>query len=90
MPNSNLTGQANLFIMPNREAANIAFNMVKGFCDGVSIGPLLLGVARPSHVVTPSVTVRGLVNIAALCSVGAQVFEDATVDNVTHRLVRRA
>lgn len=90
MPNSQLTGSANLFIMPNLEAANITFNMVKSFCDGVSIGPILLGVARPSHIVTPSVTVRGLVNITALCSVGAQVFEDATVDNVTHRLVRRA
>ncbi len=90
MPNSKLTGQANLFIMPNVESANIAFNMVKTFCDGVSIGPMLLGAARPAHILTPAATTRSVVNMTALATVGAQIFEDSTVDNVTHRLIKSA
>ncbi|MCB1680562.1 MAG: NADP-dependent malic enzyme, partial [Alphaproteobacteria bacterium] len=88
MPNSRLTGQANLFIMPNVESANIAFNMLKTLSDGVSIGPLLLGVARPAHILTPSVTARGIINITSIASVGAQIFDDAVIDHTTHRLVR--
>lgn len=72
-PNSTLEGAANLFIMPNIEAANISYHMVRGFTDSVSIGPLLLGTARPVHVVTPSVSTRGLINITAVATVGAQV-----------------
>ena len=72
MPNSTLKGQANLFIMPNVDAANIAFNMLKVLGDGISIGPILLGVARPAHILTPSATTRGIVNITALLSVEAQ------------------
>lgn len=90
MPNSKLTGQANLFIMPNVEAANIAFNMVKTFSDGVSIGPILLGVARPAYILTPATTTRGIVNATSLASVSSQIFEDAMTDHVTHRLVRTA
>jgi malate dehydrogenase (oxaloacetate-decarboxylating)(NADP+) len=65
-PNSRLKGEANLLIMPSLDAANIAFNMMKVLGDGLSIGPILLGAAQPAHIVTPSVTVRGLVNIAAV------------------------
>ena len=91
MPNSNLVGQANLFIMPNVESANIAFNMVKSFSGGVSIGPLLLGAARPAHIITPSTSTRGIVNITALATVGAQILDDdSTTDNVTHRLIQTA
>ncbi|MGH1377580.1 MAG: NADP-dependent malic enzyme [Alphaproteobacteria bacterium] len=90
MPNSRLTGQANLFIMPNVEAANIAFTMLKTFSEGVSIGPLLLGAARPAHVVTPSTSTRGIVNIAALATVGSQAHDSSSVDNNTHRLIRSA
>lgn len=90
MPNSQLTGQANLFIMPNVEAANIAFNMVKTFSDGISIGPMLIGSARPAHVLTPSITTRGIVNMTALATVGAQIFEESMTDHVTHRLVKSA
>ncbi len=90
MPNSRLSGQANLFIMPNVESANIAFNMVKTFSEGVSIGPMLLGVARPAHILTPSVSTRGIVNITALATVGSQVFDNATTDKITHRLVQSA
>jgi len=90
MPNSKLTGQANLFIMPNVESANIAFNMVKTFSGGVSIGPILLGAARPAHIVTPSTSTRGIVNITALATVGSQIFDDSMTDNVTHRLIKTA
>lgn len=73
MPNSNLSGQANLFIMPNVESANIAFNMLKVLGEGISIGPLLLGVSRPAHILTPAVTPRGIINATALAVVAAQV-----------------
>jgi malate dehydrogenase (oxaloacetate-decarboxylating)(NADP+) len=75
MPNSTLKGEANLFIMPNLDAANIAFNMLKVLGEGISIGPLLLGVAQPAHILTPSITPRGIVNMTALATVGAQVYE---------------
>ena len=90
MPNSNLTGQANLFIMPNVESANISFNMLKTLSDGVSIGPILLGAARPAHVLTPASTTRSVVNMTAFATVGAQIFEDSTIDSVTHRLIKSA
>ena len=85
MPNSNLDGQANLFIMPNVESANIAFNMLKVLADGISIGPLLLGVAKPAHVLTPAVTPRGIINATALASVAAQVQENEMADENTQR-----
>ena len=71
-PNSRLKGQANLLIMPNIDAANIAFNMLSILGEGVSIGPILLGPSRPVHVLPPTVDVRGLVNMAALAVVQAQ------------------
>ena len=90
MPNSTLKGEANLFIMPNIDAANIAFNMLKVLGEGISIGPVLLGVARPAHILTPSVTPRGIINMTALAAVGAQVHEaDSAADAKTAR-VRRA
>lgn len=88
MPNSKLTGQANLFIMPNVESSNIAFNMLRILADGISIGPLLLGAARPCYISTSSVTPRGLINMTALATVGAQVFEEEMLDDNTHRLAR--
>lgn len=90
MPNSRMTGEANLFIMPNVEAANIAFNMVKIFSEGVTIGPILLGAARPAYILTPATSTRGIVNVTSLATVGAQIFDDSTVDNVTHRLIQNA
>ncbi len=66
LPDSILTGQANLLVMPNADAANIAYNLLKILGGGVSIGPLLLGAAHSAHVVTQSITVRGLVNMSAL------------------------
>jgi malate dehydrogenase (oxaloacetate-decarboxylating)(NADP+) len=72
-PNSRLKGRANLLVMPNIDAANIAFNLLKQLADGVSVGPMLIGTARPAHILTASVTVRGLVNMSALAVVDAQV-----------------
>ena len=68
-PDSLLNGQANLLIMPNQDAANIAFNMLKILGEGMVIGPILLGAAHSAHIVTPGVTVRGLLNITALAAV---------------------
>lgn len=72
MPECDMQGEANLFVMPSVESANIAFSMLKNLADGISIGPLLLGVRRPAHVVTPSVSSRGLVNVTAIACVEAQ------------------
>ncbi|MDP6345297.1 MAG: phosphate acyltransferase, partial [Alphaproteobacteria bacterium] len=72
-PGAELTGAANLLVMPNLDAANIAFNMSKVVADGISVGPMLIGMAMPAHVVSPSITVRGLVNMTAIAVVDAQV-----------------
>ncbi|CAN7192003.1 NADP-dependent malic enzyme [Massilia sp. LjRoot122] len=72
MPNSALTGDANLLIMPNIDAANISYNLVKSAAgNGIAVGPILLGCARPVHILTPSATVRRIVNMTALCVVDA-------------------
>jgi malate dehydrogenase (oxaloacetate-decarboxylating)(NADP+) len=71
-PNSRLKGEANLLIMPTLDAANITFNLVKTISgDGITVGPILLGAAKPVHILTPTATVRRLVNMAALASVDA-------------------
>ncbi len=66
--NSRLTGVANLLILPNLDSANIAFNLVKAAADGLPVGPLLLGMSKPAHVLVPSVTARGIVNMTALAA----------------------
>jgi malate dehydrogenase (oxaloacetate-decarboxylating)(NADP+) len=69
-PNARLSGAANLLVMPTLDAANIAFNLLKTAAgDGVTVGPLLLGAARPVHILTPTATVRRIVNMTALLSV---------------------
>ncbi|PPQ28841.1 NADP-dependent malic enzyme [Rhodopila globiformis] len=72
VPDSRLTGTANLLIMPNLDAANIAFNLLKAAADGLPIGPVLLGMSKPIHVLVPSVTARGILNLSALAVVEAQ------------------
>ncbi|MBL8642428.1 MAG: NADP-dependent malic enzyme, partial [Rhodospirillaceae bacterium] len=72
-PNSRLKGAANLLVMPTLEAANIALNLVRTLGKGLPVGPIMLGVAKPAHITTPSVTARGLVNLAALAVIDAQV-----------------
>jgi malate dehydrogenase (oxaloacetate-decarboxylating)(NADP+) len=76
-PNALLKGQANLLIMPNLDAANIAFNTVKVLGDGQAVGPILLGINGAAHVVTPSITVRGLLNMTAIAVYDAQVSVEA-------------
>ena len=72
-PNSRLKGEANLLIMPTIDAANISFNLMKVSGGGnVTLGPILLGVSRPVHILTPSATVRRIVNMTALTTVDAQ------------------
>jgi malate dehydrogenase (oxaloacetate-decarboxylating)(NADP+) len=71
-PDSVLTGEANLLIMPNLDAANIAFNLLKITAgDGITVGPILLGAAKPAHILTSTATVRRLVNMTALAVVDA-------------------
>jgi malate dehydrogenase (oxaloacetate-decarboxylating)(NADP+) len=66
-PDSSLTGPANLLVMPNMDAANISLNLLKAAQgDSVTVGPILLGAAKPVHILTPSATVRRFVNITAL------------------------
>ncbi|MEY4729104.1 MAG: hypothetical protein RL020_262 [Pseudomonadota bacterium] len=71
-PNSRLAGRANLLIMPTLDAANISFNLLKVLGDGVTVGPILLGMAKPAHILTPTATVRRIVNMTALAVVDAQ------------------
>ncbi|HET7223232.1 MAG TPA: NADP-dependent malic enzyme [Rhodanobacteraceae bacterium] len=72
-PNSRLTGRANVFVFPNLAAANAAFNITRLMSDGVVIGPILMGVAKPAHVLTPQATVRRVVNMSAIACVEAQI-----------------
>lgn len=74
-PDSTLTGRANLLVMPNLDAANIVYNMVRSLGTGLAIGPMLLGTRKPAHVVTQSVSVRGLVNMTAVAVTRAQEAE---------------
>jgi malate dehydrogenase (oxaloacetate-decarboxylating)(NADP+) len=72
LPDSVLTGEANLLIMPNLDAANISFNLLKTISgDGVTVGPILLGAAKPVHILSPSSTVRRIVNMTALAAADA-------------------
>ncbi|MGQ3052176.1 MAG: NADP-dependent malic enzyme [Roseateles sp.] len=67
MPHSPLTGEANLLVLPNIDAANISYNLLKTAAGGgIAIGPVLLGAAKPVHILTPSATVRRIVNMTAL------------------------
>jgi malate dehydrogenase (oxaloacetate-decarboxylating)(NADP+) len=70
-PNSMYKGAANLLVMPNLDTANTSFNMLKMLGGGVSVGPILLGVNKPAHVLTASATVRTIVNMTALAGVDA-------------------
>jgi malate dehydrogenase (oxaloacetate-decarboxylating)(NADP+) len=72
MPDSPLKRDANLLVLPNIDAANISYNLLKTAAgNGIAIGPILLGCARPVHVLTPSATVRRIVNMTALCVMDA-------------------
>ena len=72
MPHARFAGEANVLIMPNLDAANIAYQMIKVLADGLPVGPILIGGARPAHILTPSVTARGIVNMTAVAVAEAQ------------------
>jgi malate dehydrogenase (oxaloacetate-decarboxylating)(NADP+) len=73
MPSNTLTGEANLLVLPNIDAANIAYNLLKTAAGGgIAIGPVLLGAAKPVHILTPSTTVRRIVNMTALTVADAE------------------
>ena len=73
MPSTTLKGAANLLVMPNVEAANISYNLLRvSASDGVTIGPILMGMAKPVHIVTAISSVRRIVNMVALAAVDAQ------------------
>jgi malate dehydrogenase (oxaloacetate-decarboxylating)(NADP+) len=76
-PHSRLTGEANVLIMPNIDAANIAYQMIKVLGDALPVGPILIGAARPAHILTPSTTARGVVNMTAFAAVDAQQAQEA-------------
>jgi malate dehydrogenase (oxaloacetate-decarboxylating)(NADP+) len=71
-PNSRLKGQANLLVMPTLDAANLALGLLRCLGEGMSIGPILIGAAQPAHILTPTVSVRGLVNMTAVAVAEAQ------------------
>ena len=72
-PNSRLTGRANLLVFANLDAANAGYNLVRSVTDGVGVGPILMGLASTAHVLTPSATVRRVVNMTAIAAVDAQI-----------------
>lgn len=73
MPDSPLKGSANLLIMPNVEAARISYNLLRvSHADGVTVGPVLMGMTKPVHVLTRIASVRRIVNMVALAVVEAQ------------------
>ncbi len=76
-PNSRLSGTANLLVMPNLDAANISYNLLKSTGRGLSLGPILVGTARPMHILTASETARGIINMTAVAAVDAQEHEKA-------------
>jgi malate dehydrogenase (oxaloacetate-decarboxylating)(NADP+) len=71
MPNSTLKGEANLLVFPNLDSANITLGVAKTMLGALHVGPILLGAKMPAHILSPSVTSRGIVNIATLAVVEA-------------------
>ncbi|HEX3113854.1 MAG TPA: NADP-dependent malic enzyme [Bradyrhizobium sp.] len=72
LPHSKLEGEANILIMPNLDTANVAYQMIKVLADALPVGPILIGPARPAHILTKSVTARGVLNMTAVAAVEAQ------------------
>ncbi|MGR9090484.1 MAG: NADP-dependent malic enzyme [Gammaproteobacteria bacterium] len=75
LQDSTLSGQANVLVMPSVEAANIAMNLLTVLGEGVAVGPITLGLKRPAHILTPSATVRRVINMSTLAVVDAQLEE---------------
>jgi malate dehydrogenase (oxaloacetate-decarboxylating)(NADP+) len=77
---SRLRGTANLLICPTLDASNIAMNLLMAAAEGLPIGPILLGMSKPIHVLVPSVTARGIVNLSAVAVREAQQLDDAALE----------
>ncbi len=84
-PNTTLEGRANLFVMPSLDAANITYNMVRVMTDGVALGPILMGVDKPAHVLTQTSTPRRVVNMTAIAAVEAQIRRQREQQERDHR-----
>jgi malate dehydrogenase (oxaloacetate-decarboxylating)(NADP+) len=82
MPGSTLSGRANLFVLPNLDAANITYNMVRVVTDGVAIGPILMGISKPVHILTTSATPRRVINMTAIAAVDAQIRQQLEAEKV--------
>ncbi len=81
-PDNELDGHANILIMPNIDSANIGFNLMKVVAaDGVTIGPIMMGLEQPIHVLSRSATVRRIINMAAIAAVDAQDYIDMGFSN---------
>ncbi len=72
LPGSTLKGEANILVMPNIDAANIAYQLTKVMANALPVGPILIGAAQPAHILTPSTTARGIMNMTALAVAEAQ------------------
>jgi len=72
-PESRLKGRANLLVFGNIDAANASYNITRAMTDGVGLGPILMGLAKAAHVLTPSATIRRIVNMTAVAAVDAQI-----------------
>jgi len=90
MPGNRLRGSANLLIMPNLEAAKIAYDLIKVLGEGTTIGPILLGLNQPVHIMTSSSTARRILNASALAVVDVQMGEQAQAGSAPSVPVRRA
>jgi malate dehydrogenase (oxaloacetate-decarboxylating)(NADP+) len=84
-PNTTLSGRPNLFVMPNLDAANITYNMVRVMTDGVAIGPILMGLDQPAHILTPASTPRRVVNMTAIAAVDAQIRQQRSEIEASNR-----
>jgi malate dehydrogenase (oxaloacetate-decarboxylating)(NADP+) len=87
-PGSELSREANLLVMPTLDAANITFNVLKATAgNGITVGPILLGLAAPAHVLNPTASVRRIVNMSALASVdAASTWASHTATSVLSRI----
>ncbi|MDE1896117.1 MAG: NADP-dependent malic enzyme [Rhodospirillales bacterium] len=73
LPDSTLSGTANLLIFPNIDSANIAYNLVKATGEAVTVGPMLMGLEKPLHIAVPSTTARGIINLSAVAAMEASL-----------------
>jgi malate dehydrogenase (oxaloacetate-decarboxylating)(NADP+) len=78
-PNSRLKGRANLLVFGNIDAANAAYNLTRAMTDGVGLGPILMGLSKSAHVLTPSATIRRIVNMTAVAAVDALIRAERAV-----------